>query len=615
MIATVLLGVCLAVAGPEGPPNPEGSRGGDSQRRQAPEDPAGTMAGRPEQSGPAPTSGPEDVTARGLLGLVRYRDEWLKPDAVAARVLADADQAGTLDEYHARRRRTPETPMAQTELADWCEHRGLKAEAIAHLTAVTLLAPNQSTAWKRLGYRPIHGKWMSDEQYAAQKAADDEQKAADRYWESHLAALAKRLDGTDPERESVERELAGVTSPRAVPAIWRTFGTGKSARLGLAIRMLGQIDSPESSRRLTTLINTNRREEAIEDAERESRLLGLFMPWLRESAEELSAERQASACEQALTILRRRDQRDFLDGLIDSLQEPVRIEMQRGADRFSGTLHVESETLNYRRTYHVLARVYAPGVRRGKSVAGHDINRDYQAALNYQASVDRKNRKVRYALSELTGQVIDDPDPVSTREALREWWANEQGYPYTRRPPLRKRTVNHVASVVLFWSGHGNGHSCFAAGTPVRTLLGLRPIESIQVGDQVLAQDVTSGALSFEPVVALHHNSPKPTLRIDLGDEAFVATPIHRFWKVGQGWAMARELKPGDTIRRLAGTALVVSVSEEKVQPVFNLDVAERRSFFVGASGALVHDNSLVDPVLHPFDAPHPTASSAVGAR
>ena len=49
--------------------------------------------------------------------------------------------------------------------------------------------------------------------------------------------------------------------------------------------------------------------------------------------------------------------------------------------------------------------------------------------------------------------------------------------------------------------------------------------------------------------LALHHNRPKPTLRIDLGDEAIVATPIHRFWKAGRGWAMARDLKPGDTIR------------------------------------------------------------------
>ena len=37
-----------------------------------------------------------------------------------------------------------------------------------------------------------------------------------------------------------------------------------------------------------------------------------------------------------------------------------------------------------------------------------------------------------------------------------------------------------------------------------------------------------------------------PTLRIAIGGESIVATGIHRFWKAGKGWTMARELKAGD---------------------------------------------------------------------
>jgi hypothetical protein len=83
-----------------------------------------------------------------------------------------------------------------------------------------------------------------------------------------------------------------------------------------------------------------------------------------------------------------------------------------------------------------------------------------------------------------------------------------------------------------------------------------------------------------------------------------VATGIHRFWKAGKGWTMARDLKPGDPIRTLGGVAKVEAVEDEKVQPVFNLEVAEGHSFLVSKVGALVHDNSLVEPVLAPFDAP-----------
>jgi hypothetical protein len=115
-----------------------------------------------------------------------------------------------------------------------------------------------------------------------------------------------------------------------------------------------------------------------------------------------------------------------------------------------------------------------------------------------------------------------------------------------------------------------------------------------------------------EPVLAVYHNPPNATMRVGLGEDSIVATGIHRFWKSGRGWTMARELKPGDTLRVLGGTSVVASVETDSVQPVFNLEVAGRGSFFVGSAGALVHDNSLVQPVPEPFDA-EPTLSAIAG--
>ena len=92
--------------------------------------------------------------------------------------------------------------------------------------------------------------------------------------------------------------------------------------------------------------------------------------------------------------------------------------------------------------------------------------------------------------------------------------------------------------------------TCFAAGTPVHTVNGTRPIEAIQVGDQVLSQDAATGALSFQPVVFVHRNPPDKTLRIRLSDgDSVVCSVYHRFWRANLGWAQARELKPGDTLR------------------------------------------------------------------
>ncbi len=59
--------------------------------------------------------------------------------------------------------------------------------------------------------------------------------------------------------------------------------------------------------------------------------------------------------------------------------------------------------------------------------------------------------------------------------------------------------------------------------------------------------------------------------------------------------------------------ASVESVEPDRVQPVFNLDVADDADFFVGKAGALVHDNTLPDPRAMPFDAPKPVAVARSG--
>ena len=65
---------------------------------------------------------------------------------------------------------------------------------------------------------------------------------------------------------------------------------------------------------------------------------------------------------------------------------------------------------------------------------------------------------------------------------------------------------------------------------------------------------------------------------------------------------MARDLKPGDIVRTVGGTVRVQSVERYKVLPVYNLNVAENRDFFVGKQGCLVYDYSIVQPVMAPFD-------------
>src|SRR5262249_8402707 len=130
-------------------------------------------------------------------------------------------------------------------------------------------------------------------------------------------------------------------------------------------------------------------------------------------------------------------------------------------------------------------------------------------------------------------------------ESWNVWWYDKLGYSY--QSPS-KVTFVEDASPSLYPPPRIT--TCFVAGTPVRTLDGPRPIESIRVGDQVLSQDAATGALGLQPVIYLHHNAPGKTLRVSLSDGGSVVCSVyHRFWRANLGWAMARELKPGDALR------------------------------------------------------------------
>ena len=61
-------------------------------------------------------------------------------------------------------------------------------------------------------------------------------------------------------------------------------------------------------------------------------------------------------------------------------------------------------------------------------------------------------------------------------------------------------------------------HSCFAVGTKVWTLTGLRPIEQIKPGDRVLSQDVETGELQYKPVVMATVRPTNRIMKIDLGE-------------------------------------------------------------------------------------------------
>ncbi|HWE36571.1 MAG TPA: polymorphic toxin-type HINT domain-containing protein [Isosphaeraceae bacterium] len=529
----------------------------------------GMAAERVKHLGVAVLLDPAHVTARGLLGFLRDGDRWRPFDRAPAD--DDATTARALAEYETRRAAAPKTAKGQFELAQWCEQKGLKPEAVAHYTSATRINPKYEPAWKALGCRNYRGRWLNDAQYKAAVAEADAQRKADGVWIDRLGRWKREMNRPST-RPKAEAAFAAVADPRAVPAILQVLGDGRAPAQAMAVAILQRIETPAASTALAEFVARS--------------------PYWAVSG----------AAEEALVG---RDAREVVEPLIDELHGPTWLETREpGLNGTPGALVLHGERAELRRLYVPPAPAFvAPNmnpfaavrdsVTRTRSALDRDAGRARQIVAQYRW----EDGRVRRALARLTSvDKGDEPD------AWRAWWADQRGYAF--EPAHRRPRVVRQLVYVPPPPPPRIHHNCFAAGTPVRTAAGPKPIETLQVGDLVLTQDTASGALSQQPVVAAFHNPPNATLRIKLGDDELVATPIHRFWVAGKGWALARDLKPGDPIRTLRGIARVGSVSQDVVQPVFNLEVAAGHSFFVGHLDALVHDHSLLGPPNAPFDAP-----------
>ena len=136
--------------------------------------------------------------------------------------------------------------------------------------------------------------------------------------------------------------------------------------------------------------------------------------------------------------------------------------------------------------------------------------------------------------------------------------------------------------------------ACFVAGTPIRVEEGYRNIEDIREGDLVWAKEPDSGEVSLKRVAQVFERESDELIHIVVNGEKITTTPEHPFYRPTFGWTSAIELRAGDRLTLLSGEVVVIEKVQheilEKPITVYNFEVEDFHTYFVGHSSVLVHN-------------------------
>ncbi|HTI51575.1 MAG TPA: polymorphic toxin-type HINT domain-containing protein, partial [Planctomycetaceae bacterium] len=542
------------------------------------------------------------ATPHWQAGFVREGESWRSFDDASQSAVAREK----LDHYRERRAAAPATPAGQLQLADWCRQQGLRDQEQAHLFSAVALDPqgDHSKVLERLGFRRIGGRWLSREQLVEWRSLNRQTEESLKHWKPKLDRIARQLAAGTRQRATGLASLKEITVPSAIPAIELTLAGRDEASAVIAIEAFARIEQYEASIALARQ--------------------GIFSKW--------AGVRTAAA-----QALKSRSFEHFVPQLVALLSSPIQKEVVvrrfgvvavdlPGSDftraEFSGLFYsyimkreiddqFQVATFN---TFNSLiddnlthnAEMATPNRRGGAENAA--IARELDAAAlargrtdtirAFHDDVERKDREVTRQnqliseVNERVGEVlgtVSGKGPSADPQTWWGWWTQQNDVASTGNKRV-VQIVNENDTVGDVTPRYVPRCECFAAGTLVWTESGPMAIETIRIGDRVLAKDIETGELDYKPVVQTTVRPPRELNTLRLDDERIVCTGGHRFWISGLGWVRARDLAPASLVHTATGNKPIWSARKGESVETYNLVVADFHTYFVGNTGVLCHD-------------------------
>ncbi|MFO0939396.1 MAG: polymorphic toxin-type HINT domain-containing protein [Pirellulales bacterium] len=566
---------------------------------------------------------------------------WITVDQAIEQAKSDK----LLASYEAMRAEQPPTIQGNLQAAVWCAKNKLPLQCRAHIENVLNFDADHQLARKLLGHVQVGHEWLTpDEQCRIMLRAAEHRQGFIRF-EKQIKLIYKSLDSSAVKvREAATDQLDKIDDPLAIPVVESLIDNNQRT-CGILIDWLGRMDCQAASLALTRIcLSSDGELRSLAIAQLKKKPLHDFVPELVRALTspvsvfttpvfnaqgEFSGFRQVFSREtvDSVKTLVSDSQVNYVTGLIptspDALERqlpasPKAIDDLFRANPNSQSIHLYDPNVPMgQRNVYITKQAGAPSLQ---DVLGSEKQAEFDAQLaiaameqamlmdmprqlaiaKQQVAVKeneltiQKNRIISELISDITAcEFVDVPGDVW------KWWDRVNETSYGEAKSMRRRYENNYVSVPRYQAmptlGLQYGYtiqkmSCFVAGTEVQTSRGLRKIETILPGDLVLSKDISTGELSFKPVIAPTTRKPAKTVILKVDDDTIHATTSHLLWVCGKGWTKAGEIKAGDLLHSAAEPAVVISSTPGAELPTHNLIVADTHTYFVGASRILSHD-------------------------
>lgn len=530
----------------------------------------GTVSRRADELGSAIE---DSDRARWAAGYVRTGDGWQMydlPVAVDERVRV----------YQQRRGTAPLSLDENLALGEWCREQKLLDQYRAHLWAALVQSPRAIGLWQRLGYEPVNGTWMTkDERRRAEQEQRDLEKGY-RKWTPRAQNLATRLaDGNLGAQDAARSELNTVDDLQALPALESHLAEASADAATSLVDWLRQ-----RTQTRTTLALVRQSVASPYPAVRTKAMEALATRRLDHSMPPLLYALSTPASVAVVQTSQPGAGNNLLMTTMMERETWKTIERRNFAVWMGPQLDISigRRTGLIRTSWHA----WRPTTREQNDLQRlqTDINRNLREfSQNLNQQIESQNERVTRVLSHITG--------TGAERTPEEWWSSWSAFTETEAPTTKNVVEVSESEVVPADSSTVSTHSsCLPAGTIIRCSTGATAIESLRVGDRVLAKNINTGELAYKPVLRTTVRSAQPLVTLHTKDDSIRATRGHYFWVSGQGWRMAKEIKPGDRLHGVQGTVTVTDVGLGGLEPVYNLVVEDANSYFVGKAQILSHD-------------------------